>query len=141
MGRCSGRTSSESPQDLMFDNLPYAHTTALPVNSGYGEDFRSTPLGRLRERAKPYNAKEDRGKRTHLAPYKKEVCMKKAKLQELFKGITESQEKVNRITEQGSFWLVSFENKRLGNMCITATKSADIANEIKRHATFCGGAK
>ena len=32
-----------------------------------------------------------------------------------------------------------FENQKLGNMCITARKSADIANEIERHLQFCGG--
>lgn len=64
--------------------------------------------------------------------------MKKAKLQELFKGITQSNQRVNRITEQGNNWLVSFENKRLGSMYITARKSSDIAQEISRHAVFMG---
>lgn len=67
--------------------------------------------------------------------------MKRAELQELFNGITKSRQRVNRISEQGSFWLVSFENQKLGNMCITARKSADIANEIERHLQFCGGAR
>lgn len=57
--------------------------------------------------------------------------MRKAKLQELFNGITQSQQKVNRITEMGQFWRISFENTQLGDLDIVSRKSADIANEIK----------
>lgn len=80
------------------------------------------------------------GARSPLAPYKKEVCMK-AKLNELFKGITQSEQRVSRITEQGNNWLVSFENQRLGSMYITARNSNDIAQEINRHAQFVGVSK
>lgn len=65
----------------------------------------------------------------------------KAKLQELFKGITQSKQRVSRITEQGNNWLVSFENQRLGSMYITARKSSDIVQEINRHAQFVGVSK
>ena len=61
--------------------------------------------------------------------------MKKAKLQELFNGITQSQQKVNRITEMGQFWRISFENTQLGDLDILSRKSADIANEINKHLT------
>ena len=57
----------------------------------------------------------------------------KAQLQELFNGITQSQQKVNRITESGRYWLISFENNSLGDMYITTRKAADIANEIKTY--------
>lgn len=87
-----------------------------------------------------YYKKKIRGKRTHLTPDIKEVCMK-AKLNELFKGITQSKQRVSRITEQGNNWLVSFENQRLGSMYITARNSNDIAQEINRHAQFVGVSK
>ena len=54
----------------------------------------------------------------------------KAQLQELFKGITESNTKINRITEAGKFWRVSFEDGNLGDMYITTRKAKDIAQEI-----------
>lgn len=60
--------------------------------------------------------------------------MKKAKLQELFNGITQSQQKVNRITEMGNKWRISFENTQLGDLDIVSRKSADIAKEISKHA-------
>lgn len=59
--------------------------------------------------------------------------MTRAKLQELFKGITESNTKVNRITESGSFWRISFENDNLGDMYITTKNAKDIAKEIKTY--------
>lgn len=64
--------------------------------------------------------------------------MKKAKLQELFKGITQSEVQVNKITETGYFWRVSFVNRDLGEMCITARKAPEIAQEIKRYAEVLG---
>lgn len=67
--------------------------------------------------------------------------MKRAKLNELFKGITQSKQRVSRITQQGNNWLVSFENQRLGSMYITARNSNDIAQEITRHAQFVGVSK
>ena len=60
--------------------------------------------------------------------------MKKAKLDELFNGITQSRQKVTKITETGGTWLVSFENKKLGEINITTRKAADIAKEIKDYA-------
>lgn len=56
---------------------------------------------------------------------------RKAKLQELFNGITQSQQKVNRITEMDNKWCISFENTQLGDLDIVSRKSADIAQEIK----------
>ena len=64
------------------------------------------------------------------------VMIRRAKLDELFAGITESQQKVNRITECGSFWRISFADRQLCDMYITRNKAADIANEIK---TFTQG--
>ena len=57
----------------------------------------------------------------------------KAQLQELFNGITQSQQKVSRITESGKFWRISFENNNLGDMYITTRRAADIANEIRTY--------
>lgn len=57
----------------------------------------------------------------------------KAQLQELFNGITQSNTKVNRITESGSFWRISFENNNLGDMYITTRTAKDIAQEIKTY--------
>ena len=59
--------------------------------------------------------------------------MTRAKLQELFNGITQSNTKVNRITECGSFWRISFADRQLCDMYITRKKAADIANEIKTY--------
>ncbi len=58
---------------------------------------------------------------------------KRAKLQELFNGITLSNTKVNKITECGSFWRISFENRNLADMYITRKKAVDIAQEIKTY--------
>lgn len=58
---------------------------------------------------------------------------KRAKLQELFEGITQSKQKVSRITESGNFWRISFANRQLSDMYITCTKAKDIANEIKTY--------
>lgn len=57
--------------------------------------------------------------------------MKKAQLKELFSGITQSRQRVNKITEMGNKWRISFENTQLGDLDIVSRKSADIANEIK----------
>lgn len=59
--------------------------------------------------------------------------MTRAKLQELFEGITQSRQKVTRITEAGKFWRISFANRQLSDMYITCTKAKDIANEIKTY--------
>ena len=58
---------------------------------------------------------------------------RKAKLQELFDGITQSQQKVNRITESGSFWRISFADSQLADMYITRKKAKDIAQEINTY--------
>ena len=58
---------------------------------------------------------------------------RRAKLDELFAGITESQQKVNRITESGSFWRISFANEQLSDMYITRKKAKDIAQEIRTY--------
>lgn len=44
--------------------------------------------------------------------------MKKSKLQELFNGITQSQQKVNRITEMGQFWCISFVCKNCHDVVV-----------------------
>lgn len=59
---------------------------------------------------------------------------RKAKLQELFEGITQSQQKVSRITESGSFWRISFVNEQLADMYITTRTAKDIAREICTYA-------
>ena len=59
--------------------------------------------------------------------------MGRAKLQELFNGITLSQQKVSKITEAGNFWRISFANNQLSDMYITCKKAKDIAQEIKTY--------
>lgn len=57
----------------------------------------------------------------------------KAQLQELFTGITKSQQKVCRISEQGRAWRLSFVDNNIPDLNVTGRWASDIEKEIRKH--------
>lgn len=57
----------------------------------------------------------------------------KAQLQELFTGITKSQQKICRISEEGKAWRLSFVDNNIPDLSVKARRACEIEQEIKKH--------
>lgn len=57
----------------------------------------------------------------------------KAQLQELFTGITKSQQKVCRISEEGKAWRLSFVDNNIPDLSVKARRACEIEQEIRKH--------